>query len=214
MRIAIRMISSSILVIAVAGAAVAGGTPAGKCAAAKSKAAGQKIAAKLKCEQKAFLAGTAVDQDCLVKADVKFSRAIEAADMRGGCVVTGDAATIESAADTCVASVDASTPTLPTCGASILQCNANACPGGSICQAVFGGPCQCVPLSTTCGGSAPACNGDCDPAGTCVNFEGDCFCVTPCPAAACGVSSVCADGISLCQNFPSASDCNCFGGGS
>lgn len=59
-----------------AGVVQAGATPAAKCAAAKNKAAAKKIGSKLKCYQKAFVAGAAVDSTCLTNAELKFSGAI------------------------------------------------------------------------------------------------------------------------------------------
>jgi hypothetical protein len=211
MQAAIRSIGSTILLLVLAGPALAGPTPAGKCAAAKSNAASRKIAAKLKCSQKAYLAGTSVDPDCLSRADEKFTGAIAKVEAKGGCVVTGDATRLEAAADTCVGSVDTLTPALPTCGADLSQCNASACPAGSTCEVVFGGPCQCVPSPPCSGSAAPACNGDCGPGSVCVDLSGSCACTTPCPALACGASPVgCADGLSICNAVPTQADCNCI----
>src|SRR5262245_29452975 len=83
----------------------AGQTPAQKCAVAKSKAAAKKIEAKLRCQQRAAQEGTAVDAACLTSAETKFDGAIAKAEAPGGCAVTGDGATIESAVDSCVDSI-------------------------------------------------------------------------------------------------------------
>ena len=211
MQAAIRSVGSTVLLLVLAGPALAGPTPAGKCAAAKSKAASQKIAAKLKCSQRAYLAGTSVDPDCLSRAEEKFTGAIAEAEAKGGCVVTGDATKLEAAANTCVGSVDALTPALPTCGAGFGRCDASACPAGSTCELVFGGPCQCVPSPTCSGSAAPACNGDCGPGGVCIDAGGTCICTTPCPALACVDSpGQCADGLSICSAYPTQADCNCI----
>src|SRR5262249_46559194 len=111
------------------------GTPT-KCAAAKQKAAVKKIASKLNCYQKAVSNGVAVDQACLMAAETKFDAAILKADGKGGCLVTGDQAPIEAAADTCVQSILALTPdTPPTCetGSTYPTCG-GACPSGTSCR--------------------------------------------------------------------------------
>ena len=87
-----------------------GATPAQKCAVAKSKAAVKKTAAKAKCYQKSMSTGATVDTDCLNKAELKFNDAIAKAEVKGGCIHTGDAATIEAAVDACVSSLVALTP--------------------------------------------------------------------------------------------------------
>ena len=90
--------------------AQAGQTPAQKCAVAKSKAAAKKIEAKLKCQQRAVQeGGSTVDSACLTSAETKFDQAIAKAEAPGGCVVSGDGATIEAAVDSCVDSVGALT---------------------------------------------------------------------------------------------------------
>jgi hypothetical protein len=77
-------------------------TLAAKCAAAKSKAAVKEITAKLKCDQKAKLAGKTVDPTCLMTAETKFVTAVGKAETAGGCVVIGDVTTIDSVANNCV----------------------------------------------------------------------------------------------------------------
>ena len=103
----------AVLVVS-AGIIYAGGTPEQKCAAAKNKAASKKIASKLRCYQKAFVAGKAVDPACLMAAENKFNTTIPKIENKGGCVVNGDANAIEGTVDTCVNNIVALTPVTPT----------------------------------------------------------------------------------------------------
>ena len=93
------------LIAATPGGARASETPAQRCSVAKSKAAAKKIVAKLTCQQKATRVGAAIDPTCLRTAERKFDAAIVKAEARGGCAVSGDGATIESAVDSCVDSI-------------------------------------------------------------------------------------------------------------
>jgi hypothetical protein len=116
----------------------AGGSPAAKCAAAKQKAAVKKIAAKLKCYQKAAATGDPVDSGCLTAAEGKFDAAVAKANAKGGCVRTGDAPTIEAAADRCVSDIGNQTPSeLPTCGSTPYPECGGSCPAGQKCQALL-----------------------------------------------------------------------------
>lgn len=93
------------LIAAIPVGARASETPAQRCSVAKSKAAAKKIVAKLTCQQKAMRVGAAIDPTCLSAAETKFDAAIVKAEARGGCAVSGDGATIESAVDSCVDSI-------------------------------------------------------------------------------------------------------------
>jgi hypothetical protein len=84
------------------GAAAAAGTPAEKCSGAKAKAASKKFAAKGKCYAKALASGGAVDSECLMKAETKFTAAFQKAEANGGCLTSGDAGMIEMKLDTCL----------------------------------------------------------------------------------------------------------------
>jgi len=103
------------LVLGLAEAAV---TPAQKCAATKVAAAGKKAAARLICAKDFILTGDGSrEAACLTKADQIFSTAIQRAEAKGGCVVTGDAATLEIDVDgftTLV--VNAEPASSPVCG--------------------------------------------------------------------------------------------------
>src|SRR5690242_1578747 len=158
---------AAIALMLLGGVAHAATTPGVKCAAAKQKAASKKIASKLKCYAKAAAKAVAVDPTCLGDADTKFGDAIAKADSKGGCVVTNDAPTIENAADACVTSILALTPTAPpTCGSTAYPTCGGTCPAGQICQAfisqeIAGGcgtttscrtSCQCVDELTACNG--------------------------------------------------------------
>jgi hypothetical protein len=161
-----------------AGQVSAGGTPDEKCAAAKNKAASKKIAAKLKCWEKALGSGAATaDSGCLTAAEQKFTQAIQKAEAKGGCAVTGDGATIEAAVNTCVANIVALTPTGggggtttttggPTTTTTTTTLLGPCCSQGSgsatLCQ--YGNPGDCI----TAGGTPGAAGTSCDGNGTCV----------------------------------------------
>ena len=108
-----------------AAASQAAGDPGAVCAAAKQKATGKKAAAKLNCHAKATSTNSTVDQACLDKADEKFMKAIAKAEAKGGCAITGDAASLESMVDSFVDSVVTVTPASTTttttipCGAIV-----------------------------------------------------------------------------------------------
>jgi hypothetical protein len=92
------------LLPAVSAGAHPGQTPGQKCSIAKNKAAAKEIAAELKCQQKALEVG-AVDPTCPTAAQTKFNAAIAKAEGAGGCAMTGDGQTIESAVDACVSAI-------------------------------------------------------------------------------------------------------------
>src|ERR1700730_815317 len=84
------VVSGFAMVLALtAGLAQARATPGQKCAAAKNSAAAKKISSKLRCQQRALLTGAAVDATCLSRAEMKFNAAVQKAEAKGGCVVTG-----------------------------------------------------------------------------------------------------------------------------
>jgi len=107
-----------------------------KCSTGKQKAAVKKIGIKLKCHQKANAADLPVDQECLAKAETKFSESIAKIEAKGGCIITGDEATIEQAADECVDEINGLTPASPpTCGGTAYPECGGTCPSGQTCQA-------------------------------------------------------------------------------
>jgi hypothetical protein len=125
--------SALTLALAVPPSTVCAVTPAAKCAAAKSKAAAKKVGGKLKCYQKAFLAGTGVDGTCLTTVEGKFSQAITKAEQPGACVVTNDATAIEGAVDTCVNAINALTPVTTTVTTSTSSTTTTTlCAGASV----------------------------------------------------------------------------------
>jgi len=126
----------------------AGGDPARKCASAKVKAASQKAARKLDCYRHAVALGLAVDPSCLARADAKFNAAFSAAESRGGCVTSMDAATIESAVNDFVLTVSNALPATTTTS---------------------------LPPSTCGLGGGPFCSGSCNNGGTCTLLQ-QCFC--------------------------------------
>ena len=148
--------------------------PSQKCSVAKSQAAAKKIAAKLKCYDNATKKGLPVDPACLQKAETKFNDAIAKAEKKGGCLVTGDGATIESAVDSCIESVVGLTG---ICGTT---CDDdNACTTDT-CDPVSG--CQHAPLTgPTCGTG-----GQCD--------DGRCFLAFPNCSGGCASFGVASGG--------------------
>ena len=156
-----------VVLAVVAGMAAAAGavpTPAQKCAAAKIKATGKKIGAKAKCQEKGILTALPADSTCLAKAEVKFSSTIAKAELKGGCPLTGDTATLEAVADQAVNNAAAFTPAVvPSCCSfapgfpeCVFLSNPGDCsggtvgPAGSVCDGVTG---ACV--------SPPATPGNC-----------------------------------------------------
>jgi len=93
------LILASILVLGASDTSLAGTPPAAACAATKLKAAGKKAAAKLSCVAKAVTHGDPVDSSCLGKADDKLVGMFTKADTKGGCLATGDAASVGSVVD-------------------------------------------------------------------------------------------------------------------
>ncbi len=91
-------------------------TPPGafaKCAAAKQKTAGKTAAAKLGCHAKATKAGSAVDPDCLAKADAKLAATFAKEEDKtglGGCATFGVAPSVAARVDAFVANVLRATP--------------------------------------------------------------------------------------------------------
>jgi hypothetical protein len=81
------------------------------CLKGKLSAAGKKASSKLKCHAKAASKGQPADPTCLTKAETKFSQTFAKLDSKGGCVTTGDVATVEMIVDSdCV---NAIVPVLP-----------------------------------------------------------------------------------------------------
>lgn len=109
-RTRIRALLIGTLVATVPAGALAGLPPAQKCSLAKSTAALKKFAAKMKCHQKGIAKGSAVDAQCLTKAESKFAAAIMKAEEPGACLVNGDGDAIESLVDDCVTGIASYTP--------------------------------------------------------------------------------------------------------
>jgi hypothetical protein len=125
-----------------------------KCSAGKQKAAVKKVGADLKCYQKAAADDVVVDPACLAKADTKFSESIAKIEAKGGCIITGDEAAIDQAADECVADIRGLTPVSPpTCGDGDFPECGGTCPAGQTCLALIVHDTNCSPgqgMSTTC----------------------------------------------------------------
>lgn len=94
----------TIVVLGVSRLALAAGTPAELCAASKLDASGMKAGREVKCWSKeVHKPGTY--SACAAKAQLKFARAFAKAEVKGGCVSTGDAAALETTVDTFVENV-------------------------------------------------------------------------------------------------------------
>jgi hypothetical protein len=137
-----RLLVTLAVTIALAAPAAAAPTPAQRCAVAKSKAAGKKVGAKLKCVQKAILAGDAApDPGCVAAADAKFDAAVATAEGKGGCLTNGDANSIDAAVDNCVGDISELTPGEPATTTTTIAPTTTTLPGP------FG--CEGAPLPTT-----------------------------------------------------------------
>jgi hypothetical protein len=80
-------------------------SPAAKCTITKRGAAARKVVGKLSCVTRAMTKGGPVDGACLAKAESKFSSTFAKADAKGGCISTGDAASVEASVDACVGAI-------------------------------------------------------------------------------------------------------------
>jgi hypothetical protein len=125
--------SAAIVVVAFLGLVVAAGPASAldkaeaQCASSKIKAAGKKGLGKLKCEAKAVVTSTNVDAECLSKATSKFSTAFEKAELKGGCVSTGDTAEVETEVNLLVGRI----VDLETAGDPFPDCNQEMTPCGT-----------------------------------------------------------------------------------
>lgn len=107
-----------------------------RCASVKLKATGKKVKTKLGCHGKATRKGSAVDSQCLAKAEALFSSSFAVGEAHGPCLTTGDAGSIEDQVDDLVNDVVAATTLgTPMCGNGVRegseQCDTNPEP---ICQ--------------------------------------------------------------------------------
>jgi hypothetical protein len=138
-----------------------------RCAAAKLRAAGRKAASKISCYRKAVLAGTAPDADCLARAEAKFVRALAAADVRGGCLTTGDAADVEAIVDQFIADLVAHFPNTTTSSTTTTSSSSSSS---------FASP----PPTLDCGSGSMCSNGSpCGEPGYVCQFVPSCFCGGP-----------------------------------
>lgn len=88
--------------------ATAASTASRECSSSKVKAAGKAVYAGALCRQKALAHDVAIDPECEAKLQDKLSTAYAKADAKGGCLVTGDAATTQAQVDACLADLAAS----------------------------------------------------------------------------------------------------------
>ena len=148
--------------------------PGGKCAATKLKAAAKKTAAKLKCHAKAAATLAEVDEECLQKAEEKFTSAFEKAEAKGGCITNDDAPTVEQKIDQCVSDLAAMLPAVLQCGNSAAPACDGACPAGQTCTEVpsFGSCIGDVACSGFTCSDLSACPAGC----SCTAFPAYCAC--------------------------------------
>lgn len=92
-----------------------------RCTGTKIKAAGKKTFDEAKCHQKAIIAERNVDGLCLGKAESKFVTTFAHAEAAGGCVVTGNATTVEGDVDTCIASFVGAISGAPGCAGAKMK---------------------------------------------------------------------------------------------
>jgi hypothetical protein len=111
------------------------------CKAAKVKAASTATVSKLKCHATAAKKGVAVDTQCLVDADTKFSVAFVKIEAKGGCSPSGDQADYTSAIDAFVEDVvldnlcPAKTSAIGSSVKGNLKCEAKAIKKGTVVDA-------------------------------------------------------------------------------
>lgn len=109
-QVAAKFMAALALSVAAATLAHAATDPGVACSAAKKKAAGQRHAAELKCHLAALKKAATVDPKCLAKAQEKFSAAFAKAESAGGCVTTGDEASVAGLIDGQLAALYAALP--------------------------------------------------------------------------------------------------------
>jgi hypothetical protein len=177
-----------------------------------------------------------MNDECLAKAEAKFTRAVTVAEAGNDCTDSGQASDLEAIVDAffdelvdelarspTTTTTSTTTPsTLPPCGsAEWWQCN-GICPGESVCAPDSGGGfCRCVSPSSPCVDTHPVCNGVCpagEECGVLSNpnpYTASCGCVpagtTPCGGSGfptCG--GTCTPGLE-CHPFarPAGTSCAC-----
>jgi pathogenesis-related protein 1 len=80
------------------------------CTAGKLKAAGRTLAGKASCHAKAARKLAPVSTVCLAAVESRYLRTFTKVERKGDCLTTGDAATIESAVDSCIAALVVALP--------------------------------------------------------------------------------------------------------
>lgn len=143
-----------LLLVFHASVVVAGPDPAKKCVAAKINASAKRFAAIAKCRAQAAVTRTAVDPDCLAKAESKFLAAFTKAESHGACTVTGDAITIGDAVSGCTEAITVDLTGL--CGNGVLApsetCDDGNTTPGDGCSATC-----TIESGYTCPGAPSAC---------------------------------------------------------
>ena len=174
-----------------------------KCAAAKTKAVGRRAYDEMNCRAKALL--RPVDEECLGKAELRFTTAIAKADDRGTC--SDAASALRTLVDACITQLN------PGCGENDSLTCGGPCDAGWVCTAVSTSPlqCGCAPAAPPCGSDPwPTCGGACEPGTACMAVSlGECGCVGSCStseAPTCGGTCVSGE---LCGQASGSDSCMC-----
>ena len=173
-----------------------GATPGAKCAAAKIKAAGKKVYAKARCYQRAILAETSVEPECLAKMEDKFTAAVGKAELLGPC--PGTANDLEAIVDDCVEALTAAiattttstTTTTPTTTTTLTTNVVTCCETSSACAVLSVSDCSIFSARATPGPAGSWCDAY---TGRCVTAaNGDLgFCCQPAISSILCVSGFC-----------------------
>ena len=125
-------LSAAALLLGTVGADAAKGPASGKCTSAKIKCVSTKTTALLGCHNKAETKNVQVDQECIDKADMKFTLpakgCMEKAEAKPPCATTGDAPALETQVDQFVVEVVTAldpgypAPVLNKCSAGKKKC--------------------------------------------------------------------------------------------
>src|SRR5262249_7196726 len=105
-----RTVGAVLVTLSLAAGIAGASQPGERCAAAKLRAAGRKSAGKLNCQAREVLRRDGSEVDCLARIESKFASAWAKIEAKGGCVVSGDADTVEGLVDQLVADLVAVIP--------------------------------------------------------------------------------------------------------
>ncbi|HLK10858.1 MAG TPA: hypothetical protein VKW76_05720 [Candidatus Binatia bacterium] len=194
-----RRMGTAILVALALGGSAAGKRPtrAERCAAAKVGAAARRFAGELRCYQRAITAGGVLRAACLAKATQAFTAAFAAAEGRGGCATTGDAAAVGAQADAAVTAVVSALTPITITTATTATTSTTASSTTSTTTATSTTVPVCAPVGSPCGSGT--CRADAGGGTACVSGT----CADPCSSdSGCMAGWFCvfvpASGTTLC----------------